>query len=759
MESTGGSCPLNHSGPPPPSPTLPHPSSTSFNPLSSSQTTRRPRSNTTPNHRWTPPISPSYIPPNPSNLKYSHQSTSTETRRNPNPNKTLTSSTLGTINQIRKKLSRPSLKREATSPVYLDDHTISIPSIVNNSTRRVAACMTSRLRGGDSDVASISSQDEFEPIQTHPNQNPNQNQKEFKEKEEKERKRKGIGQRNKWTKEETEALVRGCNTFAIGQWKAIRDNDPLLANRSPGDLKDRFRTYFPDAYRKHYPNAKTHISTRVRSLDSQGKSLFSEGAGRKERKQFSFEEDEALKKGYAKFGTAWSSIQRDPILSSRKATDLRDRFRNAFPDLYSAAAGYKSRSRKASASDMFSYLPNEGSSTTGPHGTFEAMDVPGLPMYPNRAYSQIRPDQVTRYEFPSLDFLKAHGANAFSDFRQMIYGAGQLYDSQSSIGDRQMMMGAIPNHLTNNTTPRPNLTPRPNDTTPRPKLTLDQTGTSSVVGDSVPNSAEGDEVALGLPNSINGSVFRTLHRTQSSMDLSQFSNLHLVDAHHLVSPTSSQFSNNGFHPVDQFDFPAPPEITSSSGSPYLAEALNYSSPDLSLLPDPPHQIGGTIIERCYYPSGQLSDPSSSDWLPDFDIASQSFPSAFGCGGEGIMNLADADSSVSSFHSSRSSMSDPLQFDEHDRVLYTVPSVNQSTYYDQVGNLNHSNPNSTNHPNHNPNHNNNGINTTANGVHETLFPGSDASPLIEITNDRSGQSTNFRTRLAFEETEADHLNTS
>lgn len=60
------------------------------------------------------------------------------------------------------------------------------------------------------------------------------------------------------------------------------------------------RTYFPDAYRKHYPNAKTHISTRVRSVDSHGKSLFGEGAIRRERKQFSVEEDEALKKGYAK---------------------------------------------------------------------------------------------------------------------------------------------------------------------------------------------------------------------------------------------------------------------------------------------------------------------------------------------------------------------------------------------------------------------------------------------------------------------------
>lgn len=34
-----------------------------------------------------------------------------------------------------------------------------------------------------------------------------------------------------------------------------------------------------------------------------------------------------------KYGTAWSTIARDPILLNRKSTDLRDRFRNAFPDL------------------------------------------------------------------------------------------------------------------------------------------------------------------------------------------------------------------------------------------------------------------------------------------------------------------------------------------------------------------------------------------------------------------------------------------
>lgn len=36
-----------------------------------------------------------------------------------------------------------------------------------------------------------------------------------------------------------------CVQHGIGQWKAIRDSEPLLAKRTPGDLKDRFRSVYP----------------------------------------------------------------------------------------------------------------------------------------------------------------------------------------------------------------------------------------------------------------------------------------------------------------------------------------------------------------------------------------------------------------------------------------------------------------------------------------------------------------------------------
>ncbi|KAG7085962.1 hypothetical protein E1B28_003487 [Marasmius oreades] len=152
-------------------------------------------------------------------------------------------------------------------------------------------------------------------------------------------------QRKRWSPEETQMLVDGCNKHGVGNWKTILgDLEFKFDNRSPVDLKDRFRTYFPDAYKQHYPNARTHLSSKIRSTLPDGTSLF-EKTRSKKRRPFTEEEDRALKAGYEKHGTVWAAIVKDPIFQeqNRRSTDLRDRFRNAYPDLYQAA-GYKPRS-------------------------------------------------------------------------------------------------------------------------------------------------------------------------------------------------------------------------------------------------------------------------------------------------------------------------------------------------------------------------------------------------------------------------------
>ncbi|KAF8332025.1 uncharacterized protein EI90DRAFT_3154400 [Cantharellus anzutake] len=147
--------------------------------------------------------------------------------------------------------------------------------------------------------------------------------------------------RNMWTERETQYLVEGCNIHGVGNWKLILEDPGFeFQDRSPVDLKDRFRVSFPEAYKKYYPNAKTHLSNKTSALALE-EPVF-ERARQNKRRPFSPEEDEALRRGYEEHGTVWSAIAKDPILSSRKSTDLRDRFRNAFPELY-AQAGYKPR--------------------------------------------------------------------------------------------------------------------------------------------------------------------------------------------------------------------------------------------------------------------------------------------------------------------------------------------------------------------------------------------------------------------------------
>lgn len=54
---------------------------------------------------------------------------------------------------------------------------------------------------------------------------------------------------------------------------------------------------------------------------------------------------------YELHGTSWATIVKDPVfqIQNRRSTDLRDRFQNAFPELY-VGAGYKPRPPAASKS-------------------------------------------------------------------------------------------------------------------------------------------------------------------------------------------------------------------------------------------------------------------------------------------------------------------------------------------------------------------------------------------------------------------------
>lgn len=68
---------------------------------------------------------------------------------------------------------------------------------------------------------------------------------------------------------------------------------------------------------------------------------------RRARRPFTAEEDEAILRGFEKYGAQWQKIKSDPDLNldSRGRTDLRDRFRNKYPDKF-VEAGHKFRQPK-----------------------------------------------------------------------------------------------------------------------------------------------------------------------------------------------------------------------------------------------------------------------------------------------------------------------------------------------------------------------------------------------------------------------------
>ncbi len=175
--------------------------------------------------------------------------------------------------------------------------------------------------------------------------------------------------RRKWTEDETKDLLAGVKKYGIGKWKQILD-DPAFSfsERSSVDLKDRYRVCANnDSVPKldTQPNTMAHIPDQSTPVDGTDPSLSPTKAAeqdspndqnqppkqRRKRRAWTIDEDESLLKGVGRHGFQWTAIHDDPELelSHRRATDLRDRIRNKFPDGYKHAetAPLRSEIKKA----------------------------------------------------------------------------------------------------------------------------------------------------------------------------------------------------------------------------------------------------------------------------------------------------------------------------------------------------------------------------------------------------------------------------
>jgi hypothetical protein len=176
--------------------------------------------------------------------------------------------------------------------------------------------------------------------------------------------------KNKWSEEETADLLKGVAKFGIGSWtKILRCDEYTFDRRTALDLKDRFRVCCPEHYKKPKlfcqpvpgdPVAKNKTPSKPR--DRKGTSELAQigieepfqKSTRRSRHGYTEEEDDALLRGFRKFGKSWAAIQKDEaILSERTSTDLRDRFRLRHPQEY-AGSGLAPRP------NVFPHPPDRG---------------------------------------------------------------------------------------------------------------------------------------------------------------------------------------------------------------------------------------------------------------------------------------------------------------------------------------------------------------------------------------------------------------
>ncbi|KAF2220305.1 hypothetical protein BDZ85DRAFT_267517 [Elsinoe ampelina] len=164
--------------------------------------------------------------------------------------------------------------------------------------------------------------------------------------------------RNKWTDEETHALLQGVRQFGAGNWKKILTCSEYSFNhRTATDLKDRFRVVCSNKdmlmhyqiyaeYMRNPPDLSqaAHLAAAAQSRPGNGPSAISQSADldlprakRRQRTKWSEEEDAALLRGFGRYGPSWTSIQLDPVLKKRTPTDIRDRIRTRFSDQYKKA--------------------------------------------------------------------------------------------------------------------------------------------------------------------------------------------------------------------------------------------------------------------------------------------------------------------------------------------------------------------------------------------------------------------------------------
>ncbi|KAJ1507532.1 hypothetical protein HMI54_000835 [Coelomomyces lativittatus] len=133
-----------------------------------------------------------------------------------------------------------------------------------------------------------------------------------------------------WTDSETNALFIGIQKHGVGCWKSILSDETLKQyfhpSRTEVSLKDRYRV--------------------VWGSRSSPKPIIKVKTDRRKRRKWTVEEDQEALKWFEVLGAHWTTIAKKSDLlrqNNRSGTDVRDRVRNKYPDLYINAPAVSNR--------------------------------------------------------------------------------------------------------------------------------------------------------------------------------------------------------------------------------------------------------------------------------------------------------------------------------------------------------------------------------------------------------------------------------
>lgn len=120
----------------------------------------------------------------------------------------------------------------------------------------------------------------------------------------------------------------------------LADPEEIPGNQSTEDLSTASMSQAGSSQQDADPLAKPKKSRahrkKIEDLQAMGIHGPFKKSHRRERRPFTQQDDDQILEGLQLYGPAWTKIQRDPRfnLSSRQPTDLRDRVRNKYPEMY-----------------------------------------------------------------------------------------------------------------------------------------------------------------------------------------------------------------------------------------------------------------------------------------------------------------------------------------------------------------------------------------------------------------------------------------